>query len=197
MTKNKQNNYQNYAYSIKKYFDKTSNSLCLITKDNIESKYIYNELSFLIKNNLIHIFPENDILPYDHFSIPEDITKQRFQLINNKNKDKHILISSVKNLFEIFPDRYFFKSEKTFSINDELSIDRIIKIVESLNYQKITNVEKINEYSVRGGIIDVFSPIYKSPLRIEIFDDHIESIRLFDIESQLSIKNINQFSISK
>ncbi len=197
MTKNKQNNYQNYAYSIKKYFDKSSNSLCLITKDNIESKYIYNELSFLIKNNLIHIFPENDILPYDHFSIPEDITKQRFQLINNKNKDKHILISSVKNLFEIFPDRYFFKSEKTFSINDELSIDRIIKIVESLNYQKITNVEKINEYSVRGGIIDVFSPIYKSPLRIEIFDDHIESIRLFDIESQLSIKNINQFSISK
>ena len=197
MTKNKQNKYQNYAYSIKKYFDKSSNSLCLVTKDNIESKYIFNELSILIENKPIQLFPENDILPYDHFSIPEEITKQRFQLINNRNKEKHILITSVRNLFEIFPDRYFFKSEETFSINDKLSIDSIIKIVESLNYQKKTNVENINEYSIRGGIIDVFSPIYKNPLRIEIFDDQIESIRLFEIESQLSIKNIEQFSISK
>ena len=197
MTKNKQNNYQNYAYSVKKYFDKSSNSLCLITKDNIESKHIYNELSILIKKKLIQLFPENDILPYDHFSIPEEITKQRFQLINKKTKEKHLLISSVKNLFEIFPDRYFFKSEETFSVNDNLSIGSIIKIVESLNYKKNTNVENINEYSIRGGIIDIFSPIYKNPLRIEIFDDHIESIRLFDIESQLSIKNIEQFSISK
>ena len=162
MTKNKQNKYQNYAYSIKKYFDKSSNSLCLVTKDNIESKYIFNELSILIENRPIQLFPENDILPYDHFSIPEEITKQRFQLINNRNKEKHILITSVRNLFEIFPDRYFFKSEETFSINDKLSIDSIIKIVESLNYQKKTNVENINEYSIRGGIIDVFSPFIKT-----------------------------------
>ena len=74
MTKNKQNKYQNYAYSIKKYFDKSSNSLCLVTKDNIESKYIFNELSILIENKPIQLFPENDILPYDHFSIPEEIT---------------------------------------------------------------------------------------------------------------------------
>ena len=104
--------------------------------------------SILIENKSIQLFPENDILPYDHFSIPEEITKQRFQLINNRNKEKHILISSVRNLFELFPNRYFFKSEETFSINDKLSIDSIIKIVESLNYQKKTNVENINEYSI-------------------------------------------------
>ena len=197
MLKNKQNNYQNYAYFIKKHFDKASNSICLLTKDNFESRYIYNELSILFDKDCIKLFPENDILPYDHFSTPEKITKQRFKLINQQNNKKHILISSVKNLFEIYPNKYFFKSEETFSINDELSINSIVNIVEILNYQKKTNVENINEYSVRGGIIDIFTPIYENPLRIEIFDDYIESIRFFDIESQLSIENIKNFSISK
>ena len=197
MLKNKQNNYQNYAYFIKKHFDKASNSICLLTKDNFESRYIYNELSILFDKDCIKLFPENDILPYDHFSTPEKITKQRFKLINQQSNKKHILISSVKNLFEIYPNKYFFKSEETFSINDELSINSIVNIVEILNYQKKTNVENINEYSVRGGIIDIFTPIYENPLRIEIFDDYIESIRFFDIESQLSIENIKNFSISK
>ena len=94
MLKNKQINYQNYAYCISEYFDKSSNSICLIAKDSFESKYIYNELGLLMDKELISYFPENDILPYDHFSIPEKITKERFKIINENKKTKHILISS-------------------------------------------------------------------------------------------------------
>ena len=66
-----------------------------------------------------------------------------------------------------------------------------------MGYQKISNIEKINQYSVRGGIIDIYSPLYKNPLRIEIFDNNIESIRLFDVESQLSNSEVKKFSLSK
>ena len=196
MVKNKDNNYQNYAYCIKKYFDKNKSSICLITKDSSESKYLSNELSLILDKDQIVLFPENDILPYDHFSIPERITKNRFKIINNESNNKHILISSIKNIFEIYADKSFYKSLVDFRINSHISIDEIVKIVESLNYQRRNNVEKINEYSMRGGIIDIFTPIYKNPLRIEIFDDLIESVRFFDVESQLSIENISSFSIS-
>ena len=197
MLKNKQINYQNYAYCISKYFDKSSNSICLIAKDSFESKYIYNELCLLMDKELISYFPENDILPYDHFSIPEKITKERFKIINENKKTKHILISSVKNLFEKFPNRHFYKSRENFNLGDKLSTENLIKIIESLNYQKKVNIENINEYSVRGGITDIYSPMYKNPLRIEIFDEQIESIRFFDVESQLSIKKLDKFSLSK
>ena len=197
MLKNKQINYQNLAFYIKDFYIKSHKSLCLVTKNSYESRYIYNELSLLLDKNSIKNFYENDILPYDHFSIPQNILKQRFKIINENQKDKHILITSVKNLFEIFPDKFFFNSKNIFSKGSKISTKDIISIVESLNYQKKDHVEKLNEYSLRGGIIDIFTPIYNNPLRIEIFDDTIESIRFFDIDSQLSIDTIEDFKLSK
>ena len=182
MLKNKQINYQNLAFYIKDFYIKSHKSLCLVTKNSYESRYIYNELSLLLDKNSIKNFYENDILPYDHFSIPQNILKQRFKIINENQKDKHILITSVKNLFEIFPDKFFFNSKNIFSKGSKISTKDIISIVESLNYQKKDHVEKLNEYSLRGGIIDIFTPIYNNPLRVEIFDDTIESIRFFDID---------------
>ncbi len=197
MLKNKQINYQNFTYSIKKEFENIDKSLCIITKDNHESKYLIHELKIIFPNYKIYLFPENDLLPYDHFSIPEIISKERFKLINQDNKDKTILVTSIKNLFERYPLKESFRSLNKFKINFKISLAELVKIINSLNYIKKTNVEKINEYAVRGGIIDVFTPLYENPIRIEIFDDEIESIRFFSIETQSSIKNINEFYLSK
>tara|TARA_B100001109_G_scaffold243196_1_gene228797 strand:+ start:2717 stop:6004 length:3288 start_codon:yes stop_codon:yes gene_type:complete len=197
MIKNKHKKHQNFSYSLKKEFENSEKSLCVCVKDNNEAIYLENELNLIIKDSEILYFPENDILPYDHFSVPEKIIKQRFKIINDTNKSKHILITTIKNLFDLYPSKEYFKSLENFSVGTNISLDNVIDIVESLNYQKKTNVEKINEYSTRGGIIDIYTPIYNHPLRIEIFDDVIESIRLFDVDTQLSITTINSFSISQ
>jgi len=197
MLKNKYNNHQNFSYSLNKDFENSKKPLCVIVKNNKEAIYLKNELTLLIDSAEILFFPENDILPYDHFSIPEKITKQRFKIINETNNTNHILITTIKNLFDLHPSKEYFKSMENFSIGKNISLNDLINIIESLNYQKKNNVESINEYSVRGGIIDIYTPLYDDPLRIEIFDDAIESIRLFDVDSQLSIKNIKNFSISQ
>ena len=196
MLKNKHNNYQNFSYSLKEDFDKSDKSICLLVKDNNEAIYVNNELSLLMESEKILVFPENDILPYDHFSIPEQITKERFKIIN-ANQNKHILVTSIKNLFDLYPRKENFQSMGEFSIGKKISLANLLKVVESLNYMKKANVEKINEYSVRGGIIDIYTPLYSNPLRIEIFDDILESIRFFDVDTQLSIDKIKSFSLSK
>ena len=197
MLKNKHNLHQNYSYCLANYFKENDESLCIVTNNNDETKYLINELKLFIEDDIIIHFRENDILPYDHFSVPEKITKERFKIVNNiNNYKKHILIASVKNLFERYPENEFFRSINNFKIDSKIALTELINIVESLNYQEKTNVENINEYSVRGGIIDIYTPIYSYPLRIEIFDDRIESIRFFDVESQLSIDTISEFSIS-
>ena len=197
MLKNKYNNYQNIVNEIYRNFLENDKSLTLVTRDAKESEYLYNVLNIFAPKDNVFLFPESEILPYDHFSMPEKVIKDRFQIINKISKQKHIVVVSIKSLFERYPVKEYFESFNKFTIKDNISVKNLIEIIESLNYSKKVNVESINEYAIRGGIIDVFSPIYENPLRIEIFDDTIESIRFFNIESQLSIKNIEHFSISK
>ena len=197
MDKNKYKNYLNYAYSLKEYFIKNNKSICIFVKNTNEAMYLKNELQLILDIKQIYLFPENDILPYDHFSVPEKITKKRFQILNNVDNKKQILITSIKNLFDLYPTKEHFISLSNFKVGKNISISELINVIESLNYIKKTNVENINEYSTRGGIIDLYAPIYKNPLRIEIFDDIIESIRFFNADSQLSIKQIDGFHLSK
>ena len=196
MLKNKQNNGQNFSHHVYQKFIVGNESLCLITKDNSESQYFKNELMLLDSNIEIIMFPESEILPYDHFSVPEAVTRKRFKIINEFRDNKLILITSFKNLFEFFPSNEFFKSFKKFNKYDQISVTELTNILKSLDYEKKVNVSLINEYSVRGGIVDVFTPIYVNPLRIEIFDDKIESIRFFDKDNQLSIKTTESFELS-
>ncbi len=197
MLKKNLNNNRNYSYSIKEYFEKNNNSLCVLARDNNEAKYLVNELKLLLDNALISYFPDNELLPYDHFSIPESLLKNRFKIINSNTKDKNIVVSSIKNLFERFPPKNLFKSTKKYNVGSEITINQLEDIIDSLNYTKKPNVENINEYSLRGGIIDIYTPIYKNPLRIEIFDEKIESIRFFDVKTQLSNQLIDSFSITR
>ena len=136
MTKNKYILYQNYSYCLVEYFTKNKESLCVITKNNNEAQLLVNELKYFLSNNEILHFNENDILPYDHFSVPEKITKERFKIINNNNDKKHILISSISNLYEKYPNKEYFKSIDNFKLNTPISLEELIKIVESLNYEK-------------------------------------------------------------
>ena len=197
MLKKNLNSDRNYSYSIKKYFDENDKSVCIIAKDNNEAKYLVNELKLFLKKDLVNYFPDNELLPYDHFSIPESLLKSRFKIVNSNTKEKHIIVSSVKNLFEKFPTKELFSSSNTYKVGSDISVSQLKAIVENLNYQKKSNVESVNQYALRGGIIDIYTPIYANPLRVEIFDEKIESIRLFDVKTQLSIKLIDSFSIAR
>ena len=77
-----------------------------------------------------------------------------------------------------------------------MSLNKLENILISLNYEKVNRIDGINQYSLRGGIIDIYTPIYKNPLRVEIFDDVVESIRLFDLETQSSIEKTINFRLS-
>ena len=92
MLKNKHNLYQNYSYCLATYFNEKNESLCVITNSNNEAKYLVNELKLILENNNIIHFRESDILPYDHYSVPEKITKERVTIVNNSKGYKLSLI---------------------------------------------------------------------------------------------------------
>ncbi len=185
------------AHTLCEKYHENNSSICVIVENSKEAKLLKNELNLYLNKDEVEYFPENDILPYDHFSIPENILKERFRILNSINLNKKIVISTIKNLFEVYPTLDFFKSANNFNIRDKLSIGSLEEILLSLNYIKANRIDSINQYAFRGGIVDVYTPIYKNPLRIEIFDDTIESIRFFDVDNQLSVDKTDSFSLSK
>ena len=180
--------------SLKSSLEKNSKIL-IICSSNSEIEDVYEELIGFVSKKRIVRFYDREILPYDHFSTPDDVIKKRFDEIQNIY-DARLIISSLKNLFEVYPDHNFYKSLKEFKTNDEISISKIKEILESINYKRVDRVSSLNEYSHRGGIVDINSSRYKNPIRLDFFGDCIESIREFDIKTQRSINEIKSFKLN-
>ena len=189
----KKQNKESFKY-IKSSLEKNKKIL-LICSSNSEIEHIYNELIDFVSKKKIVRFYDREILPYDHFSTPDDVIKKRFHEIQ-KIYDAKLIISSLKNLFEFYPQPGFYKSLKEFRTNEMLSIGEIKEILKSLNYKRVEKVSSLNEYSHRGGIVDINSSRYKNPIRLDFFDNYIESIREFDIKTQRSINEIKSFKLN-
>src|SRR6266700_3579503 len=80
-------------------------------------------------------------------------------------------------------------------VGEEVPLDEVVSHLESVGYERREPVEMVGEYSVRGGILDVFSPEGSKPVRIDMFGDQVESIRRFDVESQRSVLKIEDCQI--
>jgi len=180
--------------SIKSSLEKNSKIL-IICSSNSEIEDVYDKLIDFVNEKKIVRFHDREILPYDHFSTPDDVIKKRFDEIKNVY-DARLIISSLKNLFEYYPRHNFYKSLKEFKTNEKISISEIKEILESLNYKRVERVSSLNEYSHRGGIVDINSSRYKNPMRLDFFGDCIESIREFNIKTQRSINEIKSFKLN-
>ena len=184
------------AATLAEVFITENKSICYVAANNAEARIISHELSLYINPGLINFFPEREILPYDHFSSPESIIKDRFKILNKVDDMPNILITSSKNLFERFPSKSFFRSLQSFNVGDSIALDSFKKILIDNHFLNTDRVDNINRFSSRGGVLDIWPSIYKNPIRIEFFDEEIESIRSFNPSSQLTINKINQFNLT-
>ena len=98
-------------------------------------------------------------------------------------------------LLRIQPAAFYRQLYNTLRVDEEVPLEELIAHLESIGYQKRDPVEMVGEYSVRGGILDVFSPEASHPVRIELFGDLIESIRRFEVESQRSVLKLNECTL--
>ena len=184
------------AASLAETYIQGNKSICYIAENNSEARLLSHELSLYIDSDLINYFPEREILPFDHFSSPESIIKDRFKILNKENNSPNIVVTSSKNLFERYPSKSFFRSLQSFNIGESIALDKFKKILTDNHFLHTDKVDTINKFSSRGGVLDIWPSIYQNPIRIEFFDEEIESIRSFDPSSQLTITKINQFNLT-
>ncbi len=136
----------------------------------------------------VTIFPDLETLPYDLFSPHEDIISSRLSLLRQINIETHgVLIVTINSLLQFMaPLSYIRANSMLLKVGQKLDTAKLRESLIESGYCHVTEVIEHGEFAVRGSIIDLYPMGNKKPFRIDLFDDEIESIRIFDTESQRS-----------
>jgi len=142
--------------------------------------------------NSPQLLPALDVLPLQNLSPHAEICEQRaVGLWSLSTRRAPITIMPVASaLLRIEPADFYRQLSLKMRVGEELPLEEVIAHLESIGYERREPVEMIGEYSLRGGILDVFSPEAAKPVRIDLFGDQVESIRHFDVESQRSVLKV-------
>jgi len=170
----------------------------LIAKDSQHAIEIENSLRFYTSTaEQIFVFPDWETLPYDTFSPHEDIISQRLETLNELPRvTQGILIVPINTLlYRLPPKDFLLKRSLVLKTSQQFDTSSYKQTLESVGYRHVDTVYEHGEYATRGAIFDIYPMGSKSPVRIELFDDEIESLRTFDPETQRSKKTLDSLQI--
>jgi len=159
---------------------------------------IERELAFYLGNTVpIFTFPDWECLPYDRVSPHPDIVSQRLLALHRLPELRSgVLIIPITALIQRLPPTSYVNAH-TFNlrVNDELDTEQFRQRLIDAGYYSVDQVMTSGEFAIRGGIVDVFPAGMNSPFRLDLFDTSIETIRLFDTESQRSTDTLNEIRL--
>ena len=143
------------------------------------------------------LLPGQDVLPLQNLSPHAEISERRaVGLWRLANQRAPITIMPVgAALIRLSQADYYRQLALKLRVGEELPLEDVIAHLESIGYERREPVEMVGEYSVRGGILDIFSPEASKPVRIDMFGDQVESIRRFEVESQRSVLKVEDCQI--
>lgn len=157
-------------------------------------------LSFLqtfIDSDKLLFYPHDDLLQTEILSSSKEMEAQRlYTLYKLLDKKKHIVVTSVGGLTRYTIDKEIFARHiVTLEKNKRYNLNDIVKVLVENGYQRMNKIDQTLQFALRGDILDIYSVNATNPIRIEFFDDEIESIRYFDISTQSSISELDSTTI--
>ncbi len=171
----------------------------VLCADSQSANRMVEELNFFLddQKDLIALFPSWETLPYDHFSPYQDIISERLQtLYQLPDKNRGVVVIPVDTAMHRLPPQHYIQSHSLIlKCGDLFDLEKMRLQMDQSGYRYVSQVMEHGEYTVRGSIMDIFPSGCRHPLRIELFDDEIESIRNFDPETQRSIDKIDEINL--
>ena len=183
---------------IKTVFEKTDLPFLILFQDKEEAAYFLNDLEHLINDQDVLFYPSSYRRPYQIDETDNANVLLRAEVLNriNSRKKPSIIVSYPEAIFEkVVTRKELDKNTLKVSVGDQISIDFINEVLFEYNFKRVDFVSEPGEFSVRGGIVDVFSFSNDNPYRIEFFGNEVDSIRSFDVATQLSIETQKKINI--
>ena len=179
-------------------FQKSELPFLMIFEDKEAAAYYLNDLEQLIGDKEVLFYPGSFRVPYQIEEVDNANVLLRAEVLNriNSRKKPAIIVTYPESLFEkVVTKKELEKNTLKVAVGDKISIDFINEVLFEYEFKRVDFITEPGEFSVRGGIIDVFSFSNDNPYRIEFFGNEVDSIRSFDVETQLSIEKKNKITI--
>jgi transcription-repair coupling factor (superfamily II helicase) len=186
------------SFVISESFKKVDKPFLLIFNDKEEAAYYLNDLEQLLNDKDVLFYPGSYRRPYQIEEVDNANVLLRSEVLNrlNSRKKPAVIVTYPDALFEqVVTKAELNRNTLKVSVNDNLSLDFVNEVLFEYHFNRVDFVSEPGEFSVRGGIIDVFSFSHDEPYRIEFFGDEVDSIRTFDVETQLSTEKLNKVSV--
>ncbi len=179
--------------------ESTKRPVIVVTHQLNQAQKLYDDLTSIAENpDEIYLYPVNELLPAEIMSASPELKSQRLDARNRwQEKQRGVFIVPVAGLKRLMPPKEASnRISLTFKTENEYALDNVMGELVTMGYKVTDMVSAPGEMSKRGGIIDIYPLTMPDPVRIEWFDDEVESIRLFDVESQRSIEELDEIEIT-
>ncbi len=187
-----------FSFATQALFAKSENSFLLLCNEKEEAAYILNDLEQLVGDEDVLFYPSSYRRPYQIEDTDNANILLRSEVLNriNSRKKPAIIVSYPEAIFEkVVTKKELEKNTLKISVGDLVSIDFINEVLFEYEFKRADFITEPGEFSVRGGILDVFSFSNDNPYRREFFGNEVDSSRTFDVATQLSIEKKQKIAI--
>jgi transcription-repair coupling factor (superfamily II helicase) len=176
------------ALALAQYAEKNA-PLVVIAANAQEAQRLVEEIPFFDPKLRVHLLPDWETLPYDHFSPHQDLISERLATLHHvRSQSCDVLVVPVTTaLYPLPPVEYLAAFTFFLKRGEKLDLAKLREQMTLAGYSHVQQVLSPGEYCVRGGIIDLFAMGSVLPYRIDLFDDEIETIATFDVDTQRSL----------
>lgn len=169
----------------------------IVTHQLIHAQQLYEDMIEFSDNPDVYLYPVNELIAAEMAIASPEMRAQRIRSLTKwLQSDSSILIAPIAALKRMLPPVDYWKAyQLPFTEGESIHIDDYLSYLVEMGYERVEMVTAPAEFSMRGGIIDMYPPTEKHPLRIELFDDEIDSIRYFDADTQRSLEKLTSCNI--
>ncbi|WP_027641990.1 transcription-repair coupling factor [Enterocloster clostridioformis] len=167
----------------------------VVTYDDTRAKEIYDD--FRSFTSQVWLYPAKDLLFYSADIHGNLMTRQRIAVLRHLMEDREgVVVTTMDGLMDhLMPIKYLREQSITVESGQIIDLDAWKERLIAMGYERMAQVDGMGQFSIRGGIVDIFPLTEEVPVRIELWDDEVDSIRTFDLESQRSVEQLESITI--
>ncbi|HJD09204.1 MAG TPA: transcription-repair coupling factor [Candidatus Ligilactobacillus faecavium] len=182
---------------LKSLFQQLKKPFLVVTDTLSHAQELAADLTNILDAEQVQLFPVEELVATEIATSSPDFQSQRVRALTalSQHKAKVVVTSASGLRRQLVPVKMWNQNQLTFKVGAELDLEKISHQLVQMGYQRQKLVDRPGDFAIRGSIIDIYSLNHELPVRIDLFDTEIDSIRFFEIGNQRSLENVDEISV--
>lgn len=166
--------------------------LLYLVESPVRGKEVFDDLCNLLPAQLVQFFPALDTIPFEVLAQSHETRRKRLEVLEGLLTGKvKVVVTTVEALSKrLLPPENLREAMIHLKTGQRIEPGALLNQLLAIGYQRVERVEDKGQFALRGGILDVYPPTLENPVRLEFFDDELESMRIFAVENQRSLRKV-------